>query len=147
MERILSYIILYYLNFCSVKMSADSLNELLEKLESVNMYVLFHHVCLLMFGVDEKYRNNENTDDLVVAVINNEFGINITVNNIERSHRLEAINNRRNLRSARINPLQLSSDLILFLTDKRFLKPNDLQKVNKFLFRRTSATMTFTRRR
>ena len=28
---------------------------------------------------------HENTDDLVVAVIYNVFGINITVNNIERS--------------------------------------------------------------
>ena len=57
-----------------------------------------------IIDVNEKYRNNENTDDLVVAVIYNVFGINITVNNIERSHRLEALNNRRNLRSARINP-------------------------------------------
>ena len=61
------------------------------------------NLCLLMLDVNEKYRNNENTDDLVVAVIYNVFGINITVNNIERSHRLEALNNRRNLRSARIN--------------------------------------------
>ena len=35
-NRLLSYIILYYLQFCSVKMSVDSLNELLEKLDSVN---------------------------------------------------------------------------------------------------------------
>ena len=56
-----------------------------------------------MLDVNEKYRNNENTEDLVVAVIYNVFGINITVNNIERNHRLEALNNRRNLRSARIN--------------------------------------------
>ena len=48
--------------------------------------------------------NSENTDDLVVAVINNDLGIDITVHEIERSHRLGPINNRRNLRSARVNP-------------------------------------------
>ena len=60
-----------------------------------------------MLDVNDKYRNNENTDDLVVAVIYNVFGINITINNIERSHRLEAINNRGNLRSARTNPIPI----------------------------------------
>ena len=48
--------------------------------------------------------NKENTDVLVVGIINNELGINITVNEIERSHRLGPINNQRNLRSVRINP-------------------------------------------
>ena len=56
------------------------------------------NLCLLMLDVNEKYRNNENTDDLVVAVIYNVFGINITVNSA-----LREANNRRNLRSARIN--------------------------------------------
>ena len=31
-------------------------------------------LCLLMNGVKENYRNNENTDDPVVAIINNELG-------------------------------------------------------------------------
>ena len=60
------------------------------------------NLCLLMHGVEEG--NSENTDDLVVAVINNDLGIDITVHEIERSHRLGPINNRRNLRSVRVNP-------------------------------------------
>ena len=36
-NKLLAYTILYYLNLCSnVKMSADSLNEFFEKLDSVN---------------------------------------------------------------------------------------------------------------
>ena len=58
------------------------------------------NLCLLMHGVEEG--NSENTDDLVVAVINNDLGIDITVHEIERSHRLGPINNRRNLRSVRV---------------------------------------------
>ena len=45
--------------------------------------------------------------------------------------------------------VQLSSDLIPFVKDKTFLKPNDFPKVNKFHFRRTlvNTAMKFTRRR
>ena len=80
------------------------------------------NLCLLMLDVNEKYRNNENTDDLVVAVIYNVVGINITVNNIERSHRLEALNNRRNLRSARINPTPIILRINSFCNSQEVFK-------------------------
>ena len=55
------------------------------------------NLCLLMHGVEENV--NESTDVLVLSAINKDFGINIRLDDIERSHRLGPINNRRNLRS------------------------------------------------
>ena len=50
-----------------------------------------------MHGIEESV--NESTDDLVLSVINKDLGINIRLDDIERSYRLGPINNWRNLRS------------------------------------------------
>ena len=55
--------------------------------------------CLLLHGVEENA--NDNTDGLVRSVINKDSGINIKLDDIERSHRLGPIKNRRNLRSTK----------------------------------------------
>ena len=63
------------------------LNDYLIKLhESVDVQEQRNrNLCLLMHGVEENV--NESTDDLVLSVINKDLGINIRLDDIERSHR------------------------------------------------------------
>ena len=42
--------------------------------------------CILIHGIEEK--NDENTDNVVVEMINDNLGVNITENDLDRSHRL-----------------------------------------------------------
>ena len=55
--------------------------------------------CLLLHGVEEN--SDESTDDVAVAIISDNLGISINVDDIERSHRLGPFNkeNKRYLRS------------------------------------------------
>ena len=56
------------------------------------------NMCLLIHGVQES--DDENTDELALAIINNDIGLNNTnINEIQRSHRLGPKKNQRNLRS------------------------------------------------
>ena len=55
-------------------------------------------MCLLIHGVQEN--DNESTDDVALAIINGDLGLNdIDVNEIQRSHRLGPKKPQRNLRS------------------------------------------------
>ena len=60
-----------------------------------------HNICLLMHGVRESV--NENTDILVLNVINNELGVQLSLKEIQRSHRLGPKNTRRNRRNTKAN--------------------------------------------
>ena len=56
------------------------------------------NMCLLIHGVQES--DDENTDELALAIINNDIGLNNTnINEIQRSHRLGPKKQQRNLRS------------------------------------------------
>ena len=45
------------------------------------------NICLLLHGIPES--DNDNTDDLVVKVINDDVGVHITIDDIERTHRID----------------------------------------------------------
>ena len=54
------------------------------------------NICLLLHGIPES--DNDNTDDLVVKVINDDVGVHITIDDIERTHRIgptKSISTRR----------------------------------------------------
>lgn len=59
--------------------------------------------CLLLHGIEE-LPNESKTDETVLAVINNDLGVNITIDDIERSHRLGPKNTQRILRSKHDRP-------------------------------------------
>ena len=76
------------------------LNELRDRVDDQEQRN--RNYCLILHGVDET--PNESTDDVVAAVINDNLGINLSVDEIERSHRLGPLNitdNRQNLRSSK----------------------------------------------
>ena len=56
--------------------------------------------CLLLHGVEENER--ENTDDVVIETINKELGLNIKMENIQRSHRVGPRNNSRATRNKQV---------------------------------------------
>lgn len=60
------------------------------------------NMCLLIHGITES--NDENTDNKVTEVIKNEIGIEFTINDIQRSHRLGRKDFRRKLRSGTEKP-------------------------------------------
>ena len=55
--------------------------------------------CLLFHGVEEK--DNEDTDNLVLGRINTNLGVNLSLDDIQRSHRLGPKTNKRTTRSAK----------------------------------------------
>ena len=63
--------------------------------------------CLLFHGVEGK--NNEDTDNLVLGIINTNLGVKFSLDDIQRSHQLGPKTNRRTTRSAKP-----SSRLIIF---------------------------------
>lgn len=60
------------------------------------------NLCLLLHGVEES--DEEKTDEMVIEAINNEVGVHISINDIERSHRLGPKKTSRVLRSTSDNP-------------------------------------------
>ena len=58
--------------------------------------------CLLIHGIDEQV--NDNTDNIALQVINQELGIELTVDGIQRSHRVGPKKETRNTRSSKPNP-------------------------------------------
>ena len=55
--------------------------------------------CLLFHGVEEK--DNEDTDNLVLGIINTNLGVKLSLDDIQRSHRLGPKTNKRTTRSAK----------------------------------------------
>ena len=60
------------------------------------------NLCLLIHGVDES--PHEKTDDIVIDIINNKIGVDLSEVDIERSHRLGVPKHQRVLRSTQNRP-------------------------------------------
>lgn len=57
------------------------------------------NMCLLLHGVQENV--NENTDDVVLDIVNKELSVSLSLEDIQRSHRLGPKKIQRNTRSAK----------------------------------------------
>ena len=58
--------------------------------------------CLLLHGIEEN--DNEDTNHVVVETINNNLGLEMKIENLQRSHRLGPRENTRNTRNTRTKP-------------------------------------------
>ena len=73
--------------------------------------------CLLIHGIEEK--PNEDTDTLIKEVVENELGITVHDDDIQRSHRLGPVrNNSRNTRSNVVKPRPIICRFLKFSTRK-----------------------------
>ena len=79
--------------------------------------------CLLFHGVEEK--DNEDTDNLVLGIINTNLGVKLSLDDIQRSHRLgpKRIKERRDQRKLVLAQLYLSFQIIV--NAKKYLKPKE----------------------
>ena len=104
-----------------IKRLGDELKKLQEKVDDQEQRS--RNNCLLLHGVEENMMQQD-TDGILLNVINNDLGLtNITIEDIQRSHRLGPFKkDQRNLRSARKNPRPIIM---------RFSSWRDRQKVFK----------------
>ena len=58
--------------------------------------------CLLIHGIEE--RDDDNTDSIAIQIITHELGVELTLDEIQRSHRVGPKNQRRNTRSSNPRP-------------------------------------------
>ena len=83
------------------------------------------NMCLLIHGVEENA--GENTDELVLHIINDDLGItNASINEIQRSHRLGKKKPQRNLRSNKMFHRPINNSLKRKLKGKNISVPEDL---------------------
>ena len=58
--------------------------------------------CLLIHGIEEN--DDDDTDNIALRVINNELGVDLTIDGIQRSHRVGPRKQNRNTRSSKPKP-------------------------------------------
>ena len=73
--------------------------------------------CLLIHGIDEKPK--EDTDIIIMEVIEKELGIKLNDDDIQRSHRLGPVNNSRNTRSNTVKPRPIICRFLKFTTRQK----------------------------
>lgn len=95
--------------------------------------------CLLLHGVQEN--ENEDTDDLVIDIINSKLGITISRDEIQRSHRLGVKKSKRYTRSTKSNNRPI---IFRFLS---YRKRNEVFKAKKVLKGEVSLSENLTKMR